>query len=388
MTDLAKRVRICGVIGNARAVKLLEESCRLALRVEQLPGESGPTAAATPMGDLFLQSSGTTGLPKIVRRSGRSLDAVARAMAEVIGFTPADRVLMALPLPHSYGLEHGLLAPLWAGSCVHLCAGLDFPVVVRELKDEGITIFPGVPSAFEMLSHVAGANVAMPSLRLAYSAGGPLPREVFDAFATRFGIAVTQLYGASEIGSVTYNSPAGGVPAGDFDPASVGRPMAGVEIRILGGQPDGEIAIRAASMFDGYVDSPAELVDGFFATGDLGHVDAAGRLFITGRLKLLIDVGGFKVNPMEVEAVIARHPTVGSCIVVAMRQSRTVNRLKAVVTPRYPELQVPLEELRQWARRHLAAYKVPRLFELRASLPRTPSGKIMRQLLESTASST
>jgi acyl-CoA synthetase (AMP-forming)/AMP-acid ligase II len=305
-------------------------------------------------------------------------------MVEAIGFRSEDRVLMSVPLTHSYGLEHGLLAPLWAGSTVHLSGLMQISAALPELKSA--TILPGVPSTFEMLAASSETEVAAPMMRIAYSAGGPLPRSVFDAFGARFGIRVSQLYGASEIGSVTFNAP--GDP---FDAASVGRPMRGVSIRVLdldaGAAADatrgeGHIAVRAASMFSGYLSGAANLIDGHFPTGDIGYVDDAGRLYITGRLKLLIDVGGLKVNPLEVESVLMRHPAVEACVVVPMRQSQTVLRLKAIVTPRAGFTSVPIDELRELARQHLSAYKVPRVFEVRDSLPRSPTGKVLRHLLE------
>ncbi len=348
---------------------------------------------------LLLQSSGTTGLPKIVRRSGRSLDAVSAAMAEAIGFTADDHVLAAVPLTHSYGLEHGLLAPVWAGSTVHLVRGLDVPTVLCELAGNQITIFPGVPAMFELLANVSDAP-PIRSLRTAYSAGAPLPASVTDRFAERFNVRVAQLYGATEIGSVTFNNPR----ESPFDPTSVGKPMAGVEIRILNPTTnaplstgeEGHVAIRARSMFDGYLptnDAPAgspasaggahaDLLDSFFPTGDLGKLDATGRLFITGRIKLLIDVGGMKVNTFEVETVLCQHPRVAECVVVPIRQSETVSRLLAAVTPRDPDAPPTIDDLRTFAKSRLSAYKVPRVFEIRATLPHSATGKVLRHLVE------
>jgi acyl-CoA synthetase (AMP-forming)/AMP-acid ligase II len=376
-----------GVIGDDRALRVAGASLRLALPITALPSGGDAAIDRSSAGDLLLQSSGTTGEPKILRRSGVSLNAVAQAMVESIGFLPEDRVLMTVPLTHSYGLEHGLLAPAWAGSCVHLSSLMPISAVLSELSGAGITIFPGVPSTFEMLAATTEGDAAALKLRAAYSAGGPLPRSVFDAFNARYGIRVTQLYGASEIGSVTFNS-----PRDPFDAASVGRPMRDVSIRVLDVQADpagkdsnrreGHIAVRAGSMFSGYLNSPAELIDGYFPTGDIGYLDDQGRLFITGRIKLLIDVGGLKVNPLEVESILIQHPAVEACVVVPVWQSQTVFRLKAIVTPRVPSMPVPINELRDLARRHLAAYKIPRIFEVRESLPRSPTGKILRHLVE------
>jgi acyl-CoA synthetase (AMP-forming)/AMP-acid ligase II len=201
-------------------------------------------------------------------------------------------------------------------------------------------------------------------------------------------VRIGQLYGATEIGSITYGDPR----TAAFDPASVGRAMQGVEIRVesrdgnatpLDPGSEGQICIRAESMFAGYVgETSSPLIDGFFPTGDLGRLDVQGNLTITGRLKLLIDVGGLKVNPMEVEDVLVQHPAVAACVVVPVPQSQTLSRLKAVVTPRNPDLPPQADELRQFARRQLSPHKVPRIIEVRTTLPRSPTGKILRHLVD------
>ncbi len=344
-------------------------------------GERVPRAE--PGAGLLLQSSGTTGLPKIVRRDGAAVDAVARNVAEAAGLTPDDTVLAAAPICHAYGIENGFMAPVWAGACVHLCDGLDLPVAMAELE-RGCTVFPGVPFMFEVLAKTAGCRG---TLRLAYSAGGMLPAAVAREFEEKFGRRVGQLYGASELGSVTFNDPAR--PAAD--PMSVGRPMRGVRVRVvdvndaalereLPAGTEGMVAVYAPSMMSGYVDGEAPIVNGHFVTGDLGRVDAEGALTITGRLKQLIDVGGLKVNPAEVEAVLMEHAGVRECAVVAVAVTPTVSRLKAVVAG-----EVEVEGLRRYARERLAGYKVPRVWEVRERLPRTASGKVLRGELEGTA---
>ena len=335
---------------------------------------------------LLLQSSGTTGEPKIVRRDGAALDAVSRNMVEACGFTAADHVLAAVPLSHSYGLEHGILAPVWAGSCVHIAENFDLPMVFSELRDGGITLMPGVPFMFEMLCRTECGS--FPQLKKAYSAGGPLGRQTFEAFRGRFGVRLGQLYGATEVGSVTFNDP----DAPGFDPGSVGVLMRGVSVRILDIDPpyvpvpsgtEGQVAIAAPSMLSGYVTGePAPLADGHFLTGDIGKLDSRGALTITGRLKLLIDVGGRKVNPAEVEAVIASHPDVGACVVVPIVADQHISRVKAIVTPARPNIEISVQDLRRFARERLSAYKVPRVFEVRPSLPISPAGKVIRHLVE------
>jgi acyl-CoA synthetase (AMP-forming)/AMP-acid ligase II len=393
VASIALRTSAAGAIVSPETASLLSnlfshsvELSELGIGTKLFVAPRWDVAAVNAGPALLLQSSGTTGQPKIVRREGPSLDAVSANMVEACGFTSDDHVLAAVPLSHSYGLEHGILAPIWAGSCVHVADGFDLPVVLSELREAGITLLPGVPFMFEMLCRAEGNG--FPNLRRAYSAGGPLPRQTYDAFKRRCGHPVGQLYGATEIGSVTFSDP----DSPGFDPASVGKPMRNVSIRILDlnlphalmriGE-EGQVAIAAPSMLSGYADAePAPLADGHFLTGDIGKLNEHGALTITGRLKLLIDVGGRKVNPAEVEAVLLQHPDVGLCAVVPMRVSPTVSRVKAVVTPARADIEISVQDLRQFARERLSAYKVPRTIEVRSSLPTSPVGKVLRHLVE------
>lgn len=367
------------VIGNdavLRAVGVGDRQCLSLRELHEAQAETWPVGCSVGTRTrLLLLSSGSTGMPKIVCRSGDALDAVSDQMCRAIDICPMDRLLATVPLCHSYGIEHGLLAPLWAGATAHLCRGLDLPLVLRELSTGGITVVPGVPSMFEMLTQV-GDGFPLSSVRAAYAAGAPLPASISNSFAQKYGVRITQLYGATEIGSVAYSDPR----RAEFDPASVGRPMDGVNIRIA---DDGQVWISARSMFSGYMgENQSPIVDGFFPTGDLGRIDEHGNLTITGRIKLLIDIGGLKVNPQEVEEVLRQHPDVGDCVITPVRQSETILRLKAIVTPKYAGQTLDVESLRQFARERLTTHKVPRLFEVRASLPRTATGKLSREKIE------
>ncbi len=351
------------------------------------PG-TNPAAPSEPCaaGGLMLQSSGTTGLPKIVHRPASAIDAVARNVAEAAGLRTTDRIFAAAPICHAYGIENGFLGPLWAGGTVHLCDGLDLPVAMAEFAGAS-TVFPGVPFMFEVLAKTQGP-VRPCSLRLAYSAGGMLPPPVARGFEERFGVGVGQLYGASELGSVTFRH------AGTGETGSVGAPMDGVRIvicdadaedisRPLPAGEEGLVAINAPSMMHGYVQEAAPLVGGFFMTGDLGRLTPDGELVITGRLKQMIDIGGMKVNPAEVEAVVAEHPGVMECVVVPVAITPTVSRLKAIIVAGPGG--VDAEAIRRHVRSRLPAHKVPRVVEVVAALPRSPSGKVLRCQLETSA---
>ena len=144
---------------------------------------------------MLLQTSGTTGRPTIVFRDAASLDAVARGCVKAVGFSAADRVLGLVPLCHSYGVEHGLLAPLLAGSCVRLIDGFQLDPVRGALAEGGVTVLPAVPSVFEMLCRAGGGPATFPRLRAAYSAGAPLPPAVAEAFAAVRGAGRASLRG-------------------------------------------------------------------------------------------------------------------------------------------------------------------------------------------------
>lgn len=395
LADAARRSRARVFIGTSDRIAAIAnlniESIDL-LRATADAGHGTSSSAKMPIDGvaMLLQSSGTTGSPKIVRRTGGSLHAVARNVAAAVGLTSEDRVLAAIPLCHSYGVENGLLAPLLSGSTVYLCDGFDPAVVSRCLAQERISVFPGTPFMFEMLAGTLGGEGAR-SLRSAYSAGAALPPSVAESFGHRTGKVIGQLYGSTEVGSVAFADPL----RDDFEPGTVGRPMHDVHIRILDPEKssigralpmgeEGHVAITSPSALERYVDDPqpAMAEDGYFLTGDLGRITERGNLAITGRIKLQIDIGGLKINPAEIEHVLMQHPLVGECVVVPIRLTETLDRLRAIVTPRDRHRPPSVGDLRQFARTRLSQHKVPRTFEVRDSLPRSPSGKILRGRLQ------
>ena len=394
LREAAARAGATVAIGGAAALTALEDSVKTRIATEaialQPSGARADLTSAGTRGALLLLSSGTTDVPKLVRREAAALDAMAHSCQTAIGVAPDDVMLLAIPLHHSYGIDQGLLTAIFAGCRVELHGGFDLARVRASLRDDAVTLLPAVPFLFDVL---ARGKLEAPSLRKAISAGGPLPLSVFEAFRRTTGIAIGQIYGSTEFGSVTYGDP----DAEDFAPESVGRPLAGVAIRILDpGDPrldaplaageEGQVAVAAPSMLSAYVGEAAPPTrDGFFVTGDLGRLDAAGRLTLTGRTALLIDVAGRKVNPLEVEAALAGHPRVAEVAVVPIPYSRTVGRMKAVVVPAGSG-EVRADELRAFLRERLAAWKIPRRFEFLATLPRSPAGKVLRRELEGAGS--
>jgi long-chain acyl-CoA synthetase len=253
------------------------------------------------------------------------------------------------------------------------------------LERERATVFPAVPFVLRLLAEAPGRG-DLSSLRLCFSAAAALPRPTFEAFAQRFGVPVRQLYGSTETGAVAANL--------DEDPwttwRSVGRPLDGVEVAVLdaAGEPAtdgriGELAVRSPAMTGGYAGLPhlnrRLFAGGWFLTNDRGRVDDDGRVYIAGRKQLLIDVKGDKVDPVEVEDVLAVHPKVHEVVVVGVESgAEGEDLIKAVVVP---DGACQARELIRFARDRLSNYKVPQMIEFRDEIPRSASGDVLRKYL-------
>jgi len=343
-------------------------------------GQHTPEPTITP-GGVMMVTSGTTGARKLALRDCAALDADARHVRDATGLTPEDRVLLAISLSHSYALDL-IVGAVLAGACVETVPVFDLPTIASRIA-RGATVFPGVPFLFEGLgARWEGAG----DLRLAFSAGTRLPCSTRRAFTDVTGVPIGDLYGATELGTVVFRDPLDGDPA----PGLVGRPLPGVSARVLDPSTgrtlapgeEGELAIRAPSMLCGYEHAEPDLADGHFRTGDLARLDDRGRVHITGRLRFMIEAGGLKLNPIELEEVIERHPGVRECLVLPMPASETVSRIRALVVPD-PVAGEPSEsELRAYLRERVGPAKIPRRFEFVDALPRSSTGKLMRLPLE------
>jgi long-chain acyl-CoA synthetase len=339
---------------------------------------------------VYQFSSGSTGRPKRVPRTHGQCAAEVELYKSAWGDSPDDKMFCAIPFFHTWGM----------GGCLFWAAGSGATMVILEdpnpfllrrhralelIEQERATVFPGVPFNFRLMAE-APADADLSSLRLCFSAGTALPRASFDAFAERFGLLVRQLYGCTEAGVVAANLDPD--PISTFE--SVGRPVADIELEILDDDGDvlpageeGEVAISSPAMTSGYSDMDdlnREAFDrGFFHTGDLGRLDDEGRLYLTGRKKLLIEVGGYKVDPVEVQDVVIAHPKVRDAVVVgAEGKVEGEEIVKAVV--------VPVEdcddrEVLDFCRERLANFKVPQMVEFREEIPKSPLGKVLRKYL-------
>ncbi|MBN1527764.1 MAG: AMP-binding protein [Thermoleophilaceae bacterium] len=356
---------------------------------EPAGGGAAPAVARDADADaVFQYSSGSTGRPKRVPRTHAQLRAEVDAYVRATGMGPGDVVFCAIPLHHTYGMGCCLLASVHAGSTLVLF-DQPSPLVLQRgralelIERERATVFPAVPYTFRLLAD-APEGGDLSSLRLCISAAAKLPRATLRAFEGRFRVPVRELYGCTEAGAVTVDMSA------RPEPGSVGLPLDGVEVRIVGAEGElldtgrvGEIHFRGPGMTAGYA-GPGDLNrdafrDGFFASGDRGRLDDEGRLHVTGREKLLIDVRGDKVDPIEVEDVLAVHPKVEQVVVVGVPSDADgEEHVKAVVVPAG---ECGERELIRYCRERLADYKVPARVEFRDEIPLSAAGKVLRKYL-------
>ena len=333
---------------------------------------------------VYLFSTGSTGKPKCVARTHGNMIALARNHTATIDWDFRDRILLSIPVSHTYGLGN-FVSAVSVGACCHLLAGFGRKAVLDALEKGKITVFPAVPFMLDVLARSKiSEGRDFPDLRYVISAGAPLGEETFFSFHGTFGIFPRQLYGSSETGVMSINL------AEDVAEKrlSVGRPVENVEIRVVSeaGEPlrpgqTGEIVVKSPSMTDGYVDFPEEsekaFRNGFYHTGDLGTFDDDGYLFIRGRKKLFINVSGNKVDPYEVESLLMTHEKITEASVVGVSGGGGGEKVKAFVVAEG----VSAEDVVEFCRGKLSGYKIPSKIEFLDSLPKSPAGKVLRNRL-------
>jgi long-chain acyl-CoA synthetase len=366
---------------------------------------------------VLLYTSGTSGKPKGVMLTAANLSANIEQCVEWAAFTRRDVVLGVLPQFHSFGLTVLTLLPLTVG-CLAIYTARFAPKKILDLMQEHRpTAFIGIPSMHNALLHAkSAAREHFTSLRYIVSGGEPLPEAVFDGFREKFGITINEGYGLTETGPVTnWCRPQ------EHKRRSVGRPLPGVEEIIVAedgkvaaratsagcrlsavgsqregagaaesGEPkdesaDGEVRIKGPNVMKGYYNLPQETAEafdenGYFRTGDMGRFDADGHLYITGRYKEMLIIGGENVFPREIEEVLNAHPSVHASAVIGIhdpsRGEVPIAFIELTEGAAFSET-----ELRTFCRQRMAQFKVPRDIRVLKELPRNPTGKIMRREL-------
>lgn len=337
---------------------------------------------------VILYTSGTTGRPKGVMLTHRNLLANAASCSQVLPVGPDDCFLSALPLFHSFGAMVFLVLPMMVGARVQIIDRFMPSHVLTLMEESGATIFGGVPSMFGLMLQAACEDRPnLSALRFSVSGGVPLLPEIWQAFEETSSAAVVEGYGLTEASPVVAVNP----PYGVRKPGSVGPVVPGVEVRLVDGHgqevppgEDGELTVRGDNVMKGYLHKPEDtqevLRDGWLYTGDLARADGDGYLYIVGRKKELIIVGGLNVYPGEVERVLAEHPSVQEVAAFGVPDQSRGEAVWAAVVP-CPGAEVSQKELQAFCRERLASYKVPRGIGMRDELPKNALGKVMRHVL-------
>ncbi len=339
---------------------------------------------------VMLASSGTTGLPKLVQLTHRSLVANGEQMALPIPVAEGERVLGLAPFFHSMGLCCILHHALASGGTVVSLARFDLEVMLRAMEAQGVSQALVAPPLLTALArHPAVASYDLSALRMLGSGGAPASAALERAAAERLGCVVGQGYGMTEAAPLIAVAPLS-------DPrrtrhGSAGLLVPGTEARVVDiatGEPvprgtDGEIWVRGPQLMLGYRDDPEATAatidaDGWLHTGDIGHVDADGHVFLVDRIKELIKVRGYQVAPAELEAVLMTHPAVADAAVVGVPDDEAGERPRAWVVANGP---LDREALQAYVAQRVSPYKRLAAIEEVGELPRSMTGKLLRRVL-------
>ena len=337
---------------------------------------------------VIMYTSGTTGRPKGAMLSHGNLLADSEAVIEGLKLEREDVMLTVLPLFHSFGAMVGMISPLRKGAKTALLTKFTPDGIIKAIKQYGVTIFPGVPSMFALLNRVKDlSRQDIPSLKYCISGGAPLPLEVMEEFERKFGVPIYEGDGPTECSPVTSVNPIGG----KRKPGSIGLPVKNVNMEIADEEGNflppgeiGEIVVKGPNVFLGYYKDPEATAEAFFGqwfrTGDLGKKDEEGYFYIIDRKKDMIIVDGLNVYPREIEELLYKLPEIAEAAVVGKPH------------PLHGEIPVAFialkegaswneDRVKEYLRKHLAGYKIPKKFYILESLPKTPTGKISKVAL-------
>jgi long-chain acyl-CoA synthetase len=358
---------------------------------ETLLGEAEPEREVADTADddtaVILYTSGTTGTPKGAELTHGNLARNVEAGLNLFEPSPDEVILGALPLFHSFGQTCGLNCAVASGACLSLIPRFDPSKALGIIERDGVSVFQGVPTMYAaMLAHPERDSFDVSTLRLCVSGGGAMPLEVMRGFEETFGCIILEGYGLSETSPIaSFNH-----PHMERKPGSIGTPIEGVEMRVVDEDRKpvvqgevGEVAIRGHNIMKGYWRKPeatADAIDseGWFYTGDMARVDEDGYFYIVDRKKDLIIRGGYNVYPREVEEVIYEHPAVHEAAVIGIPHPELGEEVGAAIALNEGAEASP-EEIREYVKGQVAAYKYPRVVWIVDELPKGPTGKILKR---------
>jgi len=357
---------------------------------EQQVGAATPDTTVVDTADddtaVLLYTSGTTGQPKGAELTHANLTLNAQGSRDLFDLGSDAIVLGALPLFHSFGQTCGMNATIGGGGTLTLIPRFDPGKALEIMQRDKVNVFQGVPTMYgAMLHHPERESYDVSSLKLCGSGGSAMPVELLHGFDEAFGCKILEGYGLSE------TSPVASFNHADRErkPGSIGTPIKNVEMKVVDDEGDevaqgevGEIVIRGYNVMKGYwqrPDATAEtIIDGWLHTGDMGRVDEDGYFYVVDRKKELIIRGGYNVYPREVEEVLYEHPDVREAAVLGVPHDEYGEEVGAAVALKEGATTSP-DELREYVKGQVAAYKYPRLVWLVDDLPKGPTGKILKR---------
>jgi len=355
-----------------------------------LPTVPDPAHTADDISTI-LYTSGTTGRPKGALLTHRNITANALAATEVIHVTAKDRLVVFLPLFHSFTFTVCVVLPLIVGARITILPAVrPFSRVVKSLIVDRITLFVAIPTVYKIL-----AEKNMPwfvkmllNLRLCVSGAAPLPVRIIRDFEAAFKVPLLEGYGLTESSPVVSINP---MESGRNKPGTVGLPLPGTHVKVVDdtgrelpvGAP-GELAVQGPSIMRGYLNRPEDtaqtIKDGWLYTGDIACLDEEGYIKIIDRKKDMIIVDGLNVYPYEVEEVMYRHPAVGDCAMIGVPHEHEEGKeLPIMYVVQKDGQSLTAKVFREYLSEHVAHYKIPRRFIMTQELPRTATGKILKR---------
>jgi acyl-CoA synthetase (AMP-forming)/AMP-acid ligase II len=342
---------------------------------------------------LFLHTSGTTSRPKGVPLTQRNLAASVQNIRAVYRFVETDATVVTLPLFHVHGLMCALLSSLASGASAALPAGGRFSASTfwGDMRAAGATWYTAVPTIHQIiLDRHASKPESYPALRFVRSCSASLAPVILERLEAAFGAPVLEAYAMTEASHMMTSNP---LPQdGPRKPGSVGRPAGKMELAVLdeqgkevaAGSP-GEVCVRGGNVTAGYKGNPAANEEafayGWFHTGDIGVRDKEdGYVRLVGRIKELVNRGGEKISPIEVDSVLLSHPDVAQAVAFGVPDEKYGEEIHCAVIPR-DGVEMKEEEVVAFCRRNLAAFKVPKKVYITDDLPKTATGKIQRRIV-------
>jgi long-chain acyl-CoA synthetase len=338
---------------------------------------------------VILYTSGTTGTPKGAELTHENLKRNCEVSRDMYGIGSEAVTLGALPLFHSFGQTCGLNTTLAAGGTLTLIPRFDPRKALEIIERDKVNLFEGVPTMYSAMLHCDDReSFDTSTLELCVSGGSAMPVELMRGFEDAFGCKILEGYGLSESSPVaSFNR-----PDRERKPGSIGIPIEGVEMKVVDDDGNdvsqgevGEIVIRGHNVMKGYWNKPDEtgdtLRDGWLHTGDMAKVDEDGYFFIVDRKKDLIIRGGYNVYPREIEEVLYEHPAVREAAVIGVKDDELGEEVGAAVALKDGE-DVSAQELRDFVKEQVAAYKYPRRVWFVDDLPKGPTGKILKREID------